>query len=386
MTVGKTEFAPAERATEDRLERQWKSISTSPWVVHVANATSDGLVILNHHRQIVFANRIALKLLGAREVSTVLGKRLGEALGCMHSVQGEGGCGTSNFCRTCGAVRATLVSINERKQDVEECQVTTTAGDAFDFQVTATPLEFDDVPYTLFALTDISGIKRRQALERIFFHDVMNTAGGLRGFSEMLKDAPAQEAEDFRQCIYELSATLIDEIDAQRDLVGAENRELSLQLTPVNGQELIEAVRRAYSGQMMYRCTTLEVDTSSVSATLVTDAHILRRVIGNMAKNALEASQAGDTVRLKCELSGDEIVFSVWNRHVIAPDAQLQIFNRSFSTKGQGRGLGTYGMKLLTERYLKGRVWFRSAVGAGTTFFAAYPKNQDSIPVASKER
>jgi len=98
-----------------------------------------------------------------------------------------------------------------------------------------------------------------------------------------------------------------------------------------------------------------------------------RRMIGNMAKNALEASQAGDVVRLKCEPVGDEIVFSVWNRHVIAPDAQLQIFNRSFSTKGQGRGLGTYSVKLLTERYLKGRVWFRSAEGEGTTFFAAYP-------------
>lgn len=33
---------------------------------------------------------------------------------------------------------------------------------------------------------------------------------------------------------------------------------------------------------------------------------------------------------------------------------QLQIFNRSFSTKGKGRGTGTYSMKLLTKRYLKG--------------------------------
>lgn len=34
--------------------------------------------------------------------------------------------------------------------------------------------------------------------------------------------------------------------------------------------------------------------------------------------------------------------------------SQLQIFQRSFSTKGKGRGLGTYSIKLLTERYLKG--------------------------------
>jgi sensor histidine kinase regulating citrate/malate metabolism len=45
------------------------------------------------------------------------------------------------------------------------------------------------------------------------------------------------------------------------------------------------------------------------------------------------------------------------------------LFRRSFSTKGRGRGIGTYSMKLLGEKYLKGRVWFTSSPNAGTTFF-----------------
>jgi signal transduction histidine kinase len=48
------------------------------------------------------------------------------------------------------------------------------------------------------------------------------------------------------------------------------------------------------------------------------------------------------------------------------------VFQRSFSTKGTGRGLGTYSIKLLTERYLGGRVWFESAEGHGTTFHAEF--------------
>jgi sensor histidine kinase regulating citrate/malate metabolism len=58
---------------------------------------------------------------------------------------------------------------------------------------------------------------------------------------------------------------------------------------------------------------------------------------------------------------------------VIPRDVQLQLFKRSFSTKGEGRGLGTYSMKLLTERYLNGRVGFRTSESAGTTFTASYP-------------
>lgn len=51
----------------------------------------------------------------------------------------------------------------------------------------------------------------------------------------------------------------------------------------------------------------------------------------------------------------------------------LQIFQRSFSTKGGGRGIGTYSVKLLTENYLQGRVAFVSTAEAGTTFTATYP-------------
>ncbi len=49
------------------------------------------------------------------------------------------------------------------------------------------------------------------------------------------------------------------------------------------------------------------------------------------------------------------------------------MFQRSFTTKGEGRGLGTYSMKLLSERYLNGRVEFTSSPEHGTTFTAVYP-------------
>jgi signal transduction histidine kinase len=49
------------------------------------------------------------------------------------------------------------------------------------------------------------------------------------------------------------------------------------------------------------------------------------------------------------------------------------MFQRSFSTKGAGRGLGSYSVKLLSERYLNGKVSFTSSEDEGTTFIARYP-------------
>ncbi|MEZ4831367.1 MAG: ATP-binding protein [Caldilineaceae bacterium] len=61
------------------------------------------------------------------------------------------------------------------------------------------------------------------------------------------------------------------------------------------------------------------------------------------------------------------------NQSVIPYVVQLQLFKRSFSTKGNGRGLGTYSMRLLTERYLKGHISFTSTQDDGTTFFVWLP-------------
>jgi signal transduction histidine kinase len=55
------------------------------------------------------------------------------------------------------------------------------------------------------------------------------------------------------------------------------------------------------------------------------------------------------------------------------PDhVRAHVFQRSFSTKGAGRGLGTYSVKLLTESYLAGQAWFESTTGQGTTFHVEF--------------
>ncbi|MCA1759692.1 MAG: GHKL domain-containing protein, partial [Bacteroidales bacterium] len=94
-------------------------------------------------------------------------------------------------------------------------------------------------------------------------------------------------------------------------------------------------------------------------------------------KNALEASPLKATVTLSFHENKDSIQFFVHNSTWIEREVQLQLFKRSFSTKGAGRGIGTYSMKLLGEKYLKGKVWFQSSPEKGTTFFIAVPKNLD---------
>lgn len=367
-----TKFAPAERASIRTLQTQADYWLEHPLLQRVFDAVPDIVLILNQERQIIFANKSLLQTLGLADEKQVLGMRPGEALGCVHAIETAGGCGTTEFCKTCGAVKAILSSLGGTEA-VEECRIILQNDEALDLQVWATPLQVEDERFSVFAIKDISHEKRRRVLERIFFHDLLNAAGGLRGFVDILQDAKPTELETVKEAIAKLSDRLIEEINAQRELSLAENNELVVDPDPINSIGLLREIIEMYARHEVARNRSLQLDRAAEIITFTSDPTLLRRVIGNMVKNALEATSPGQTVTLSCRVAGEEVEFSVHNPTFMPRDVQLQMFQRSFSTKGSDRGLGTYSMKLLSERYLKGWVSFNSSPEQGTVFIGRYP-------------
>jgi len=367
-----TQFAPAERAAPEMIRAQAQSFADRPVGAWALDAVPDIFLVVNEQRQIVFANQALANLLGQADHAHLCGLRPGEALGCVHASQSPGGCGTTEFCSTCGAVLAILAGLAGEPAQ-QECRITLRGGGSLDLRVWATPLRHDGQAYAIFAVKDISHEKRRQALERIFFHDILNTAGGVHGLAELIQDASAQELDELKEDIYALSDRLIDEIKTQRELVAAENHELAVHPQLINALNLLREVEALYRSHEAARGRRLLVHPGAQEVVFHSDDTLLRRVIGNMVKNALEASRPGETVTLDCRWQERGVAFHVHNPAYMPRDVQLQVFQRSFTTKGAGRGLGTYSMQLLTERYLRGRVSFASTPDDGTTFTACYP-------------
>jgi len=366
-----TQFAPAERASNESIQNQNRFFSRQLILLQMLNSTPAPILVLNKERQIVFFNEGLTNFLKLEEVSHVIGKRPGELLNCIHAFETEGGCGTTEFCSTCGAVNSILNS-QKGRSDEKECRITTTFGASLDLRVWANPLHIEDQFYTVFTVADISSEKRRRALERIFFHDVLNTAGGIYGFSEILLDATPEEIKEFSGIIYGLSTRLIDEINAQKELTAAETGDLHAQPEEVLPYEIVRQTVEAYTKHDVSKNKTIKT-ISDDKFIIKTDKVLLRRVIGNLLKNALEATPANGEVSIGCTKEDNSFSFFVHNPSFIPRDIQLQIFQRSFSTKGSGRGLGTYSIKLLAEKYLKGKVSFVSNEHDGTTFKVALP-------------
>ncbi len=367
-----TQFAPAERLSPEEIQAQSASFSNLPNVKHVVDALPNSFLALNKHRQIVLANQALLDLVGRKRPEDVCGRRPGEVLHCIHSDETEGGCGTTVFCKTCGAARAILKAIDGKK-NVQECRITTHEGESLDLRAWASPF-MDGNEFISFVLEDISHEKRRRVLERIFFHDILNTAGGVRGLAELLRvEEDMEEAGELVDMIQTGAHTIIEEINAQKALSAAESGDLVVEPEPVQAHDLLKEVSDLYANHAVSKDRQIVLQPDMEPIEFTTDRALVRRVLANMTKNALEASSAGGTVTIGARRRENRAELWVHNEGLMPRSSQLQVFQRSFSTKGKGRGLGTYSIRLLTERYLKGTASFTSTDAEGTTFQISLP-------------
>ena len=364
-----TEFASSGRSTDNELKRQAELFKNKTDLTTISDAIGKMIVILNNHRQIIYANKLFLEIVGIKNIDPILGKRPGEAIYCKHALLSSGGCGTTEFCKTCGAVNA-ILDAQQGIPSTKECRITTKSNDALDFRVSTAPYVLENEQFTIFAISDISDEKRKQVLERVFFHDVMNSAGGISGLSDIMQQIQdPDELNELSRLIQSASNNLIEELQAQKQISSAERGDLELKTMEVESLKILKELGSIYSKHEIIADKIIRINPESENVKVGSDLALLRRVLGNMIKNAIEASLPKGTITLSCHKIDENIRFSIHNSTVMPRDIQLQLFKRSFTTKGVGRGIGTYSMKLFGEKYLKGKVWFESTEETGTTFY-----------------
>jgi signal transduction histidine kinase/ActR/RegA family two-component response regulator len=369
-----TFFAEPGRVGDRELAVQVEQALADPCVQVVLEAVQGYLLILNRQRQVLAGNRELLDALERDDPGCVIGLRPGEALNCAHFTEGPDGCGTAPHCRACGAVLAILASQESGTRSSGECRLSALENGklvARDFRVTCTPLAVGGNALTALVLTDISSEKRREALERTFLHDFLNSLGGIEGWSRLLSESDPETAA---REILALAETLKEGIVSHRTLLLAEKGDLVVEKRVCDAADVLAQLRAVFETHAARNGRRFEIAPVPEGAVLTTEPGLLLRVLVNMVKNAFEAIEPGAAVRVWFEWREGRPGFVVHNPGVIAADVQPHLFERSFSTKGNtGRGLGTYSMKLYGERYLGGSVSYASEPDTGTSFRILLP-------------
>ncbi len=374
-----THFASPERADHGVLEKEIRIVGESPVIDGLMNVVSGLLAVLNEHRQVLAVNDSFLRLLGLDDVREVIGLRPGEVISCVHAHELPGGCGTSEYCSSCGAAVAIVSCLESGRPSERKCAVTVERNnkrsDLF-FKVSSYPIIMDQRRYVLLFLSDISKEQQWGAMERLFYHDLNNIVHAILSRSELILMDPSADKEVLANDINALSLRLSNEIAIQRQLFqdGAATYQPVFHI--VSLKRLMKEIRSVFSDHSLPERKKLVIKGEVPDIEVKTDFSLVMRILINMITNALEAAPEDGRAELFFTHDGESIIFNVWNEGYISDSIRKRIFQRNFSTKdGPGRGLGAYSMKYFGEEVLGGKIDFATSEEEGTVFRFEMPLN-----------
>jgi len=278
------EIASQDTRAADEPECQVRDIQEMEMVDALLSAMPSFVMLVSAQRQVIYVNRSLLTLLDV-PASELIGKYPGEVLMCQHALEKGATCGTTDFCRYCGGNRALEGALAGRVCAEEYRVVRDAALDppALDLRVNSMPLMLNGESLVLMAAEDITDEKRRQVLERTFFHDILNMATIIDGAVKlMLSLEPGEDDAVVKDIIGQVSERLINEILTQRDLSEMENHALEPQPDTVDTGTFLEGLLLSYATHELATGRVLELEPDSDGIEFVVDKALLERVLGNL--------------------------------------------------------------------------------------------------------
>lgn len=218
-------------------------------------------------------------------------------------------------------------------------------------------------------------------------HDLRTPINGIRGMVEV-GDANADDLQKQTECrskIWTASGLLLDLANEALDMSRLESGQVDLELVPTNLATLNHEVRDILERQAEERLVTIICDQQTLDHPYarVSVTH-LKRLLLNIAGNAVKYNRQGGYVRLVCrevELADGVLVYEYtiadngigmseeFQQHLYEPFCREE---QQVEGASSGTGLGAPIAKQLVE-LMGGTMSFTSVLGQGTTFTIRLP-------------
>ncbi|MFA5207620.1 MAG: ATP-binding protein [Candidatus Paceibacterota bacterium] len=255
--------------------------------------------------------------------------------------------------------------------------------------------------YTVF----LEGIQEEEGGVLIILHDITRDKLVERMKTEFVSIA----AHQLRTPLSAIKWTLRMVLDGDTGTVSPEQREL-LEKTYVSNERMINLINdllnvsRIEEGRFLYKqepasleeIVSTVIDSSQellkmkkmalsferpkeILPTLSVDREKIELAVQNLLENAVKYTPEGGKITVSLEKDSHDVIFKIKDTGVGIPAAQHErIFTKFFRgdnvirMETEGSGLGLYTTRNIIEAH-KGKIWFDSKEGAGTTFTFTIP-------------
>ncbi len=304
--------------TNRRLDHERSFMQT------ILESVATGIIVFNDDLRLLSINRAALQMLQLddvrreRPVNDVLSGDLAPLCDALHELIGRGG-------RT---REITLIRGGElRYLEVSVARLGEQAG-------------------WVAAIEDSTQLVQAQKLAawneaaRRIAHEIKNPLTPIQLSAERIAKKFENRDDDTAEAIEQGTRTIVSEVTQLKRMVDEFSRFARMPAVHMRHAQLAEILEQAAG---LYREVKKEV-TVSVSVDpeieLLMDPEQIRRAVGNLLKNAVEATDSGE-IRVSARRAPHRVVIEVADPGRGVPDADKEkLFLPYFSTKGRGTGLG----------------------------------------------
>lgn len=206
-------------------------------------------------------------------------------------------------------------------------------------------------------------------------HEIKNPLTPMKLSIQYLQKAIDNNQPNVKELSGTVANTLVEQIDHLSKIAADFSQFANIGNTNVTRFDLHDVI-----GSLKKLYTTderVQFDWKPVSrpAFLDADKTQMNRLFTNLFANAVEACNGNSVCLIEVsEMIHDDVIrVSIRdNGEGIAPEMQERIFIPNFTTKSSGTGLGLAMCKSIAEQ-AKGRIWFETERGKGTTFHVELP-------------
>ncbi len=378
------------RAERERRAVREQSHRMEARLAAVLNHSHDGIVSVDHERNVIVFNRGAERMFGY-PASAVMGgsfaKLLPESPVEPTQVRSE-----SVF---------EAPGTNADVPRIREVLFRRSSGEVFPAEVSVSHVPESHGHVTTAFIRDVSERNRLEkqvnhavrmhAVGRLaasVTHEFNNLLTALRANAHLLRTRPSEETDQY---VEEVFAIVERGMALTRQLLSFTRLQNEQQVArTVNVAQVVLRVRSLLERLLQDR-VTLEVSFHPDTAPIQGDEYLIEQVVMNLVLNARDAMPRGGSVRVLVKPldvrqndsgtptlhlpSGSYVLIDVADSgEGIAEDVREQIFEPFFTTKAPGLGTGL-GLSTVQQsvRRLRGDVWFETEIGVGTTFHVAFP-------------
>ncbi|RYY56455.1 MAG: HAMP domain-containing protein, partial [Chitinophagaceae bacterium] len=222
------------------------------------------------------------------------------------------------------------------------------------------------------AKTEREGAWREMA--RQVAHEIKNPLTPMKLSMQYLQKAIASDHPNVKELSGNTARTLVEQIDHLSKIAADFSQFANISYTNAEEFDLHDVLR---SLQELYASNEdIRFDWEPVGTRIVVhaDKTQMNRLFTNLFANAIQACPQNHCHIVVTEaLTEAGVMISVKdNGEGIADEMRSRIFMPNFTTKSSGTGLGLAMCKSIVEQ-AKGRIWFETETGVGTTFHVELP-------------